>query len=99
MQAAEQALPPEPAGDEPQVTTCMLQLPDGSRRVRKVRPGTPLRELFTFVDACGAGGLPLGHFQLVTRFPRRVLDSSFEGSIADAQISPGQEAFMVQAKQ
>lgn len=62
-------------------------------------PGTPLRELFTAVDSWGAGGLALGSYQLVTRFPRRVLDSGFEGTVADAQIAPGQELFMVQAKQ
>ena len=98
MQAAEQSLPEEPAAGERGSTSCMIQLPDGTRCTRRVLPHTPLHTLFTFVDSCGAGGLPLGSFQLITRFPRRVFDGSTRSTVAEAGVQPGQEVFMVQAK-
>ena len=82
----------------PGLTSCMFQLPDGTRRTRRALPQTSLGALFTFVDSCGAGGLPLGSYQLVTRFPRRVFDSTFSGTLAEAGVQPGQEVFMVQAR-
>ena len=98
VQAAEQALSEEPAAGEQGSTTCMIQLPDGTRRTRRVLPHTPLQTLFTFVDSCGAGGLPLGSYQLVTRFPRRVFDGNTRSTIVEAGVQPGQEVFMVQAR-
>ena len=98
VQAAQQSLPEEPAAGQRGITSCMFQLPDGTRQARRVLPQTPLSTLFTFVDSCGAGGLPLGSYQLVTRFPKRVFDSDFSGTVAEAGVQPGQEMFMVQAK-
>ena len=61
-------------------------------------PRPPSAPCSPFLDSCGAGGLPLGSYQLVTRFPKRVFDRDFSGTVAEAGVQPGQEMFMVQAK-
>lgn len=95
------ALPLEPPAGAPQPhATCLFRMPDGGRASRRFTLQQPLQALFDFVDSVGAGGLEPGSYQLVTRFPRRVVgceDAEAGRLLADAGVAAGaQEAFFVE---
>lgn len=66
-------MPPEPSGNAEPVVTCLFRMPDGTRASRKFLQSQGAHVLFDFADSKGAGGLPIGAYQLVTQFPRRVV--------------------------
>jgi FAS-associated factor 2 len=96
VQEKEAALGPEPPADctEP-VTTCLIRLPDGSRISRRFLVSSPLEDLFTFVDAKGAGGQPPSTYQLVGQYPRRIISPGCAVTLADAGLR-GQEALLLE---
>ena len=95
-----QSLPPEPPADTPEATIlAMFQLPDGSRHKRRFCLSAPVDTLFDFVESVGAGGWAPQGYNIVTRYPRRVLVRSGGdggGSLTDARLSAGQELFMLE---
>jgi ubiquitin fusion degradation protein 1 len=92
------ALPPEPSADAAgALLTAALQLPDGTRATRRFALDAPVAALFDFVESVGAGGLPPGGYRIVTRYPRRVLEGGDKGTLRDARLAAGQEAFVLES--
>ena len=95
--AAARILPEPPAAASGPVLAALFQLPDGGRPRRRFALDAPVDALFDFVDGAGGGGAPPRGYRLVTRFPRRVLAAGGGGTLREAQLSAGQEVFVVEA--
>ncbi len=99
LQEKEASLPPEPSGNaEQQTVSCLFRMPDGTRASRRFLQSQPAHLLFDFADARGAGGLPVGGYQLVMQFPRRVVDMAAVQSqtIVEAGLAAPQEVLLLE---
>jgi len=66
-------------------------------RARRFARGAGLAALFEWVDTVVADpALPPGAFRLVTQFPRRVLEHTAAGTLADAGLTQRQEAVLLE---
>lgn len=97
MQAKQDALPPEPSPSSSQpVTTCLVRLPDGTRLQRRFESAAPLHTLFDFLEAQEGFSAPEGAYRLVGGYPRRMIESSNQGSFTEAGLGQGEHALMLE---
>lgn len=75
----------------------MFQLPDGSRIQRRFLLSSSASDVFNFVESIEAGGFMPNSYRIVTRYPRRVLESGASGALIDSGFGPGQEVFVLEA--
>lgn len=91
LQAKNAALPPQPQAGDPESISIIIRMPDGSRYNRRFRKGDQLKVLFDFVDVESNGQIVKpASYQLVVPYPRKVLDASLHGSLAEMGLVDNQ---------
>jgi hypothetical protein len=74
-----------------------FQLPDGSRTQHRFLLTSKVSDVFDFVESTEAGGFMPGTYRIVTRYPRRVLESDSAATLSDTGFGAGQEVFMLES--
>lgn len=92
-EAATSALPPEPAEGGVSV---QVRCPDGTKCARRFEPTSALDALFALVESSAWEGAPATGYALVASYPRRVVRRTAGATIAEAGLTGGQEALMVE---
>lgn len=99
---AAEAVPDEPEASAEGVVNIAFKMPDGSRVMRRFLSSHNAKSLFSFIDGyekLHADGARLsvepGSYRLVAQHPRRVVENTQSGTIADAGLTHKQEALMI----
>ena len=99
---AAEAVPDEPEASTEGVVNIAFKMPDGSRIMRRFLSSHNAKSLFSFIDGyekLHADGARLsvepGSYRLVAQHPRRVVENTQTGTIADAGLTHKQEALMI----
>lgn len=99
---AAEAVPDEPEASAEGVVNIAFKMPDGSRVMRRFLSSDNAKSLFSFIDGyekLHADGARLsvepGSYRLVAQHPRRVVENTQSGTIADAGLTHKQEALMI----
>lgn len=113
LEHKESKLPLEPSDSEADSIVIMIRFPDGDRCSRRFRRFDGISSVFDFVDVHvnRASGVSeksqtvgsslwwkLGGYNLVTQFPRRVIQEDSELTLQDAGLNSKQEMLFVELK-
>lgn len=89
-----EVLPEEPEEGTEGIVACVVRLPDGRRVARKFLRVHPVSHLFDWVDL--QEQVHPSTYRLIAQYPKRVLVSNPQRTLADSEVLGPQEVFYVE---